>query len=42
MTFIAMSKLQTGKRDNFVINMFICDADEVGRADQRLWASKFM
>lgn len=34
-----MAKPQMSKRDNFAINLFMCDKEEVGRADQRLWAS---
>lgn len=39
MNFIATAKLQMSKSDNFAINLFMCDKDEVGRVDQRLWAS---
>lgn len=39
MNFIAMAKLQMSKGDNFSINLFMCDKDEVGRVDQRSLAS---
>lgn len=31
-----MAKLQMSKHDNFAINLFTCDKDEVSWADQRL------
>lgn len=39
MNFIATAKLQMSKNDNFAINLFMCNKDEVGRVDQRLRAS---